>query len=113
MTPFQEFLRGEMKRRDMSMREFGVFVGVSHSTIPRLMDASDPTQPSLDFLIKLALSTQTDIRYIISLVAPEAILAIGVDSLTLLSEISKLPKHKQAIVHQLISALLEESSVGG
>src|SRR5258706_16044411 len=71
-----DFLRQEMRKRGMSNYAFAELIGVSHTTINRLVDFDneDVGYPSVDFLIKLAAGTQTDIRYIIALVAPEDVL---------------------------------------
>jgi transcriptional regulator with XRE-family HTH domain len=71
-----KFLQDEMRQRDMSNFAFAEFIGVSHTTINRFVDfgVEDVGYPSLDFLIKLARATEKDMRYIITLVAPDDVL---------------------------------------
>jgi transcriptional regulator with XRE-family HTH domain len=67
-----QFILAEMQRHGMSAREFARFVGVSHATINRLVDTRSPDagQPSVEFIGKLAVATQTPLATLIALVLP-------------------------------------------
>jgi transcriptional regulator with XRE-family HTH domain len=98
-----EFIVEEMKRLEItSVRQFAEFIGVTHPTVLRLID--DPeAQPTLDFLGKLAKATKTDIRTLVSMVLPDAVITQSVDAVVLAEKISRLPKEKQEIIDALIN----------
>lgn len=70
-TQFREFLEDEMRKREMSIRQFAEFVGVSHPTITRAIDPSGSVEPSFDFLVKLSEATKVDLCTIVALLAPD------------------------------------------
>jgi transcriptional regulator with XRE-family HTH domain len=107
-----DFLREEMRKRKMSNHAFADFIGVSHTTINKLVDFGyeDVGYPSLDFLIKLAQATQVDIRYLVTLVVPQSVLINGLDStprqLYLSKQIEKLEAPYQQIIELIIQTEL-------
>ena len=109
MNEFQKFLNAEMKNRDMSMRQFAEFVGVPGSVITRIMDQNSPTKPTVDTLAKIAIATSVDIRYIVGLVAPNGIQNVSTDAMTIMCQINRLPKDKQAVILQVIESMLTEN----
>ena len=109
MNEFQKFLYAEMKRRDMSMRQFAELISVAPTVISRLLDQNSPTKPSVETLAKLAKATSIGIRFIIGLVAPDGIQNVSGDSMTLLAQINRLPKDKQAVILQVIESMLSEN----
>jgi transcriptional regulator with XRE-family HTH domain len=64
-----EFIDTEMKRREMGVREFAEFIGVSHSVISKHANGKN-VKPSIDFLVKLADKTETNLQAIFALVWP-------------------------------------------
>lgn len=67
-----DFILAEMTKRDMSARQFAAFLGVSHATINKFLDfgAKDVGYPSIDFIEKLALATDTRLSTIMGLILP-------------------------------------------
>jgi len=66
------FIEDQLFQRQMSAREFARFVGVSSSTINRVLTYENGGEPTIGFLAKLATATATDLCHLVSLVAPDA-----------------------------------------
>jgi transcriptional regulator with XRE-family HTH domain len=110
MTPFQEFIREEMRRRSIrSFRGFAEFIDIAHTTINRIMSIKNPAQPSVDVLVKISKATGVDVRYILGLIAPDGIQGVTTDSMELMAQVNRLPKNKQKIILQLIESMLTEN----
>ena len=107
-----DFLRVLMERENLSIRGLAEKVGVSHSLIIKFLDFGirDVGYPSVEFLIRLARATNTDIRYLISLVAPDVVQAeINPDTWLLSQEIENLsPEFREAIDGILMKARLRK-----
>lgn len=71
MNKLGEYVADQLRSRDMSLRQFEVFTGISYVTISNMM-SSDPPDPSLDTLSKLAQATKVDICVFVAMVKPEA-----------------------------------------
>lgn len=71
MNNLGDFIATELRQRNMSARQFAEYVGVTHPTITKAM-YSEPPEPSLEFLTKLALATHIDLCTIVALVKPDA-----------------------------------------
>lgn len=94
----KEFIEGEMRRRDMSARQFAEFVGVAHTTINRAIDPSEATTPSPDFLVKLARATKINLSSLIALIMPEVeTTRVDARSQMLAERIAQLPADKREI----------------
>lgn len=101
---FREFLAMEIKKRELTAREFSRLIGVAHTTVSRTLDRSKPAKtPSLEFLAKLAIATNTDIRSLAALLVPTATRA---DQLrTMFAELaSQLPAEDQQVLLRIIKA---------
>ena len=59
-----------MEKRGLTKQEFAKLLGVSHTTIGRVLVSK--TDPSLDFLAKLAIATGYDLCNLVALIHPEA-----------------------------------------
>lgn len=73
MQSLGDFILDDMRRRDMSERQYAEFVGVANSTISRVVkqeDNSKPT-PSIEFLAKLSKATRVDLCILVAFVYPE------------------------------------------
>jgi transcriptional regulator with XRE-family HTH domain len=106
-----DFLRHEMQNRQMSNSSFAEFVGVSHTTINRFIDFGERETgyPSIEFLIKLATATQTDMRYLITLIVPPDVLFEAETSpefVHLSKQIELLKPAYQQIIKLIIDAQL-------
>jgi transcriptional regulator with XRE-family HTH domain len=107
-----EFILEEMRRRGMSAREFADLVGVAHTIVNKFLNHGISEmygdrkvgQPSLDFLEKLSRATNTDICYLISLVAPEAVRVTNpdIDALALSRRIEQLPDNAKEVIDAII-----------
>lgn len=78
MNELKAFLQSELKRRDISMRQFADMVGVSHATISRLVAPdTEEVNVSLEFLLKLSKTTGTPLTLLIKMVDPEVPVETG------------------------------------
>lgn len=70
---FGDFILAEMNKREMSARQFASFIGVSHGTVNRFLDfgKKDVGYPSIDFIEKLAIATDTKLSTIMGLILPQ------------------------------------------
>ncbi|MCC6976452.1 MAG: helix-turn-helix transcriptional regulator [Anaerolineae bacterium] len=103
-----DFLLSEMQERRMSARAFADFVGVTHSTINKFLGFGEREvgYPSVDFLVKLAAATKTDIRYLITLVVPESVLPdaeISTDAVRLSKKIEQLPEEYRKMIDAILA----------
>lgn len=99
---FRKFLITEMDKRRLSVRGFAELIGVSHTTIVYALGYKNKVRiPSLDFLIKLAVKTNTDICTIAALLAPYATRKNALASLVA-SAASQLPVERQNILLDII-----------
>lgn len=98
------FIKEEMVRREMSLREFAAFVNVTHPTISRIVDKN--ASPTLEFLVKLSRSTHTDIRFLVSLAVPDAVYGQDVDAIVLTQRINRLSNKQKQLLDLVISGLV-------
>jgi transcriptional regulator with XRE-family HTH domain len=109
-----EFLREEIEQRNMSIRAFAEFMGVTHVTVLKFIEygeSEDAGYPSMEFLIKLARATHRDIRYIITLIAPDDVVLNGgpdPELLYLSKRINELPPEYRKVIEVIVSAGLTE-----
>lgn len=96
MNKLGEFIEAEIKRRDMSARQFADMVGVVHSTITKAM-YTDPPEPSLDFLRKLAKATGVNVLDLVALYLPEESKIDG-QTRIIAERIARLPPDKREFV---------------
>jgi len=78
---FRAFLRAEMERRRLSIREFAAQVKVSHTTIQRFVD-ENPAKlyvPTLDFLDKLSIATGASLNTLLAICFPESARKLEID----------------------------------
>lgn len=109
----RDFINDEMRRRQMSQRQFADFVGVSHQTISRALDLHAPPEPSLDFLYKLAKSTGTDCCTLFLLIYPD-LSSLSPRARLLAQQIDSLPAELQDILERYLLgvALLDTRPTG-
>lgn len=102
MNELKAFLQSELKRRDISMRQFADMVGVSHATISRLVAPdTEEVNVSLEFLLKLSKTTGTPLTLLIKMVDPEVPVETGALSASgylMAQRIESLPDDIRAIV---------------
>ncbi len=108
---FRDFLKAEMKQRNMVPRAFAAFIGVSHTTIVRF--TADPMReeniPTLEFLLKLSQATNTSLNALLVLCFPEVARPLEIDpELALISEsIAALPSESRQMVMKFVRSLRE------
>lgn len=68
----RDFVEREMKSRQMNISQFAKFIGVSHTTIGRLIDPLNPTTPSPELLVALAEKTGVNYSMLTALILPAA-----------------------------------------
>lgn len=113
LTDLAKFIQEEMHKRDMSMNQFAALVGVSHTTISRLLRPGSTIMPDLDFLAKLGEATHTDICTLVALVMPEAT-HVDAEAQMLAERISRLPPDKREIVDTFLAGVaLKNLKQGG
>lgn len=111
-TTLGGFIHAEMVRRDMSAREFAEFVGVTNSVINKFLNhglsktyAGKPVgDPSVDFLVKLARATHTDICTLMALIAPD-VTARKAEAEIIADRILNLPTEQREIVDTFLRGL--------
>lgn len=102
-----EFIMSQLKERDMSMRRFAQFIGVSSTTISNALNPNKNIMPGTDFLTKLADATNTDIGVIVSMAFPE-LTSLDTATMLLAIQIKELPEAQQATIRQLMKGMLME-----
>lgn len=98
-----DFVNEEMRRRDVTMREFARITGVSHSTLSRIINEQADYQPTWDVIVKLAKGTHTDIRTLAAIIAPDAVTGQNASAVVLAERISRLPPEMQEIIDGFIT----------
>jgi transcriptional regulator with XRE-family HTH domain len=106
-TTLGEFIDQEIRKRQMSVREFAEFVGVTHPTILKFREhgKQDVGTPSIEFLIKLAKVTNTSLIALLAMAFPDAAPLLNVDAATLIlsQRIQRLPDHIRQAIDDLLS----------
>lgn len=67
----QNFILDEIKKRQMSMRKFAEALDIAPSTLSRILDTKNPSQPTIETLIKLAEMTHTSLETLTALAYPD------------------------------------------
>jgi transcriptional regulator with XRE-family HTH domain len=100
------FLLYQMHKRDMSAREFARFIGVSHQTISRFLDygEKDVGYPSVDFLLKLARATGTDVGALMRMLDPE-LDELDPEVLVIAQEIAHLSPRDRRLVATFVRSI--------
>lgn len=102
--PLRDFVLGEVQNRQLSLRQFADVVGVSYSTLSKLINSPE-SGISFELLTKLASATKTDIGILARLAAPHvAVGNVDVDSLA--SRINRLPPEKRRVVDVILTGVI-------
>jgi len=105
-----KFILDEMHIRNMSMRKFADYVGVSHPTISRLVNGDDPPIPSLDFLAKLASATKIDPCALFELIFPDLAVDLDPDARILATQIGDLSDDAKNMLKTMVVATVLKKS---
>ena len=106
-TSLGDFIDQEIHKRQMSVREFAEFVGVTHPTILKFREhgKKEVGSPSIEFLIMLAHTTNTSLVALLAMAFPDAAQLLNVDAATLIlsQRIQRLPDHIRQAIDDLLS----------
>jgi transcriptional regulator with XRE-family HTH domain len=98
-----QFVRREMAGRGLNQIEFAALLGVSHTTVGRVLRGKIK-DPSLDFIVKLANATHFDICSIVYLIRPDAFK--GPPAIDIISQqIGRLSETERKLFETLIAGL--------
>lgn len=107
---FSDFLIEQMEKRDMTAREFARLVGISHFVINKFLEygRKEVGYPSVEFLLRLAKATQTDIGIIMRTLDPSLIAKSGPDIQTqlLIDKILALSGYEKRVVNAFVDTLV-------
>jgi transcriptional regulator with XRE-family HTH domain len=106
-----DFINDEVKKRNMSLREFAESIGTAASTITRAV-GDNPPQPGIDFLIKLSRGTGVSLMSLIKMAFPEAeshLVVPDVQSKLIADRITRLDQQDRMMVESLLLSLVEKS----
>lgn len=95
-----QFIEFEMKRREMGVREFARFIGVSPSAISKHTNRAHEITPSIEFLVNLAEKTETDLMSILAMAFPAIAdkMTISPRAMILAQRLDNLPKAAQDMI---------------
>ncbi len=110
LSSLGKFILGEMQKRDMTANQFASLVGVSHTTIGRLLEPGDKTLPTLEFLFKLSGATHTDICTLVALIAPDHTTNVNAEAQVIAERIMRLPPDKREIIDSFLLGLTLKGS---
>lgn len=97
MNKLGGFIQEEMDKRDMSLRQFAEFIGVTHPTVKSYL--SGDRTPDWAFLVKVAHACRVDIGTVAALAAPQESRTIDPDVMRLAERINNLPGvYKEAVI---------------
>lgn len=104
-TPLGRFLKAEIEKRRISIREFARRADISHSTISDHLNGI-AGEPTLDFLRRVSTYTGIDICTLISLIIPgSAQSGPSPETIVLAKQLQQLPDEMLAIVKRLIGQI--------
>lgn len=112
MPNFRDFLLHEIKKRDMSVHAFAQMLGIAHSTINRLLDERETTDPSAKTLAIMSEKLNIKIDVLFALAYPNLENAQFRDdpkALVLARQISELSPDAQEMMQAFIVGLLARS----
>jgi transcriptional regulator with XRE-family HTH domain len=103
---FGEFILAEMRERDMSAREFARFIGISPTVINKFLNYGEKEvgYPSVDFLLKLAKATETDVGALMRMLDPE-LDELDPQVMVIAQEIANLSPHDRRLVEGFVRSI--------
>lgn len=110
-TPLSKFVWLEIVNRRLSQREFADLVGVSHTTIGRIV-RGEVADPTLDFLVKLSKATSTDICALIAIIRPDAFQS-GANTRLVAERYERLSDAQRKLVDLVLSGSMIEGDDKG
>jgi transcriptional regulator with XRE-family HTH domain len=112
---FGDFLAEEIKKRHMSAREFGEYIGVTHTSINKFLQfgKKDVGYPSMDLILKLAKATNTDVGKLIAMIDHEVPYMppdVSPKVQLLAEQINQLNDKQRQVIEAMIEVLQESGS---
>lgn len=109
MNTLSDFLKAEIKKRNMSARQFAQFCGIASGTISAYVAGAD-IKPTLETLEKLSRACGVDLAVLIELAFPGTLrFTYPPEVLLLAKEIVALRKHHQAIYDVVVGIVRGKS----
>lgn len=107
---FTQFINEEMRRRDISARQFADLIGINHAIINKYA-IHEPSEavgyPSLHTLRKLSAATGVSLLALIGLVFPDAESPLAdIDARLLAEQITQLSPEDRAVAEGFINSAL-------
>lgn len=105
----KEVVEEYLARNDMSLRALAERVGVSPSTLSKLIDDDSPSSPDVSTLIKLAKAISYDPLILIEIAYADQLKTdrYEVSARVLASRILRLPRFVQEVIEKLIDSYLK------
>lgn len=103
---FTGWIEDEIRKRDMSLRDFATFTGISHGTLSLILNpkSKEDRYPKFDTLLKLARATNTDLCSVVALLAPDET-RLNARVMILAERIANLSPEKQEVVDAYLLGL--------
>lgn len=101
---FQDFLKTEIKKRQLTPRQFAFFVGVDPSTMTRALDEKKPPAPTVEFVVKVARATHTNAMTLMAMAYPEIAEETNINPswLLLAQQFEQLPEDFRNVIMAII-----------
>jgi transcriptional regulator with XRE-family HTH domain len=101
----RKFIHDEINKRSISTRAFSELMGISHTTMNRVLNEQPDKQqePTLDFLVKLATVTKIDLVTLMSITYPDLIkLSPSGDARVFAEGYEQAPDHIKEAIRALL-----------
>lgn len=109
-----QFLEEEMKRRDMSLRQFAEKMGISQPTLSRMVDMSkddDSYLPDLRTLLAISEGTHTDIGWLLAYITESDISHVASVN-HIATRIAALPNDRRQMIEELVGMYIKLNEGG-
>lgn len=108
MQTLGQWIREDMKKRNMGVREYADFWGVRHPTVAKYM-ADRYKKPQLEVLTKLSRATHTDIGFLVRLTFPDLTFQSAPNIPNIENRINALPAQlRDSIITQIDALLIQQ-----
>lgn len=109
-TIFAQFLRKQMAHRNMTIRDFAKFIGVSsHSVVQRAIDEEKPSTPDTETLIKISKALGVDMNTLSQMLDP-SIPNVDFEAVILAQQIQNLPEEDRRAIDALLMGLFAKTA---
>jgi transcriptional regulator with XRE-family HTH domain len=102
IAKLRKVINDELDRRKLSMRELATIVGISHSTLSRIMDETRTDySPDTETFVKIAYGINLKASTLMAIVTDESE-AERDESLLIADQINSLPDSSRQVINQII-----------